>query len=345
MSKGIVSFLGFAIAGVVLLATTTEGCGGGSSTNVKDVCAKSCNKAQTCNDLHGQTLQQCTDLCAALAGGSSGSSSNSCGGQSTDQIGAKFDACIAMSCDTYQACEAQICAGNNAGAAGASGAAGAHGTAGASGAAGAHGTAGASGGADVLQQICSSECNKFDSCGQLGGLPAATCTSLCTASATGAAGSGGGPSPDSCNMTPEQIKAKLDQCTAGTCDAFSGCVDAICPGGNGAAGASGAAGARGTAGASGAAGASGTAGASGAAGASGTAGASGAAGASGGGDCAATCGKAHSCCAALYILVGQSGSACNVYTTKCTTEDPATALGECQTVLATGSQAGISACQ
>lgn len=153
MSNKIISVLGVLAAGLGLLAATTQGCGGGSSSgSFVDTCNMICDKEASCNPqivaLTPGFAAQCKSSCASSAnGGSTGTKGvmSSCPGVSTDQAIAKANMCFAGSCDNLDSCLGAICPGGS-GTAGSTGTAG-HGTAGTTGGGGSSGAAGSTGGA------------------------------------------------------------------------------------------------------------------------------------------------------------------------------------------------------
>lgn len=159
MSNKIISVLGVLAAGLGLLAATTQGCGGSSSSgNVVDTCDKLCDKEASCNPaivaLMPGFAAQCKSSCASSAnGGSTGSKGvmTSCPGVTTDQAIAKANTCLAGTCDNLDSCLGAICPGGSgtAGTSGTAGSTGAAGHAGSSGSgnAGSTGAAGFTGGA------------------------------------------------------------------------------------------------------------------------------------------------------------------------------------------------------
>src|SRR5258708_3113531 len=128
MSNKIISVLGLLAAGLGLLAATTQGCGGGSSSgSVVDTCNKFCDKEASCNPqivaaMPGFTAQ-CKSSCASSANGGSTGSMTSCPGMTADQAIAKFNTCLAGTCDNLLSCVGMICP-SASGTAGTSGAAG-----------------------------------------------------------------------------------------------------------------------------------------------------------------------------------------------------------------------------
>jgi hypothetical protein len=170
MSKNVISMLGAAVVGLVLVGSATQGCGG-SSSDPASVCNTACTKAVSCS-MGTVTMSTCVSGCEAQTKDSSGQSCSN-----SDAILSAFQKCGAMSdCTAAVTCaETTIpkCAGTS-GSAGTSGTAGTSGSAGASGGGTAGtsggGTAGASGGGTAGTSgtsggtTCDTACAKADLC-------------------------------------------------------------------------------------------------------------------------------------------------------------------------------------
>ena len=164
MSKGTSSLLGLAVAGLVLLATTSQGCGGSSgssSANAVDVCNRFCDKEAMCTPQI--TAAQCKTLfCANIgAGGSTGTSSGGCGNLTADQATAKFNNCLTMECAAFMTCAQTVCSG---GSVGTTGSAGHTGSGGATGSGGTVGSGGATGSGGAAGGDCAATCAKAGTC-------------------------------------------------------------------------------------------------------------------------------------------------------------------------------------
>jgi hypothetical protein len=183
MSKNVISMLGAAIVGVVLVGSATQGCGGGggaSSADVAAACTNLCNKEASCNPAEAALIKaSCMSGCSnTAAGGSSGTgtSMTDCPGLSESDAITKVNACANGTCDALDGCLGAICpsggtagtsAGSTAGTSG-GGTAGTSGggTAGTSGG----GTAGTSGGGTAGTTgnpggtTCDTACAKADAC-------------------------------------------------------------------------------------------------------------------------------------------------------------------------------------
>jgi len=185
MSNKIISVLGVLAAGLGLLAATTQGCGGSSSSGtVVNTCNMLCDKEASCNPqiatLMPGFVAQCKSSCSSSAnGGSSGTGSmTSCPGVTADQAVAKANTCIAGACDNLLSCLGMICpsASGTAGTSGTAGSTGAAGHGGSSGSAGSTGAAGFTGGAGfgfdggllgaagTAGSTCDTACTKADAC-------------------------------------------------------------------------------------------------------------------------------------------------------------------------------------
>jgi hypothetical protein len=173
MSSKVISVVGAVLFGVVLLATTTQGCGGGSSGgNPRVTCEKSCDKIAECTGFT-QGVAQCKSNCAQTASGGATGTQNACPGMTAAQLSAKADTCLAMSCDVLLDCLANICP-TATGAGGATGAAGRSATGAAGSTTGAAGFAfdgsipgfdgGFVGAAGSAGSTCATACTKADTC-------------------------------------------------------------------------------------------------------------------------------------------------------------------------------------
>ena len=158
----------FGALGMVLglLAATTQGCGG-SSSSVAETCNKVCDKEGSCNPQFASFVSQCKTSCANPGGSSGSNNPTNCPGLTQDQAIAKANDCLAMSCDTFESCLLGIC-GNSTGSAGSngSGSAGSNGSgnAGSTGHAGSGGGAGSSGSAGAGGGDCTATCAKAQIC-------------------------------------------------------------------------------------------------------------------------------------------------------------------------------------
>jgi hypothetical protein len=173
MSKGMLSFVGIALGVLVLMATTTQGCGGGSgsSANTTEVCNKFCDKEASCNPQFAAFVSQCKASCANPGGGT-GSQNNmtSCPGLTADQAIAMFNNCLSMACGAFETCVENICpSGGNAGSTGSAGSTGNAGSTGSAGTTGGHagttGSAGSTGSAGASGSgTCAATCAKAKTC-------------------------------------------------------------------------------------------------------------------------------------------------------------------------------------
>jgi hypothetical protein len=194
MTNKMFTVLGVFVAGLGLLAATTQGCGGSgggtgtagnnggtgsvSTAQITALCMMICDKEATCNNLPALAAP-CKANCSGGAGGATGTSISgfmtSCPSLTADQAFSKASACVSGTCAALDDCLGNICPGasgaagtsggaGTSGSAGTSGGAGTSGSAGTSGGAGTSGSAGVFGGAGTAGSTCATACAKADAC-------------------------------------------------------------------------------------------------------------------------------------------------------------------------------------
>jgi hypothetical protein len=192
ISNKLISVVGALALGVVVLASTTQGCGGGSgsSASFTSTCESACDKEIQCeganipaNELAAATAA-CKSNCTNTTSSSSAYNSSKCPGVSEAQAISKANACIAGTCDALVSCLSAICPSSNGGAgttgagtagttsgsgSGSTGAAGTHATGAAGTSGGGAGTTGAGAGGTAGGD-CQTTCAKAAPC----------CTALAT---------------------------------------------------------------------------------------------------------------------------------------------------------------------
>jgi hypothetical protein len=175
-----ITLVGTFVAGLAILAATTQGCGGGGGTSAADIasiCNKSCVTGVKCA---GGLIDMatCVQLCNAGAKNSAGATCSN-----LDAIVAKAQTCSNITdCTMFESCSQMIpkcqtgsagtnggTAGTNGGTAGTSsggtaGASGSNGAAGVLGTAGVLGGGGVFGGAGTAGSTCDTACTKADAC-------------------------------------------------------------------------------------------------------------------------------------------------------------------------------------
>jgi hypothetical protein len=170
--------------------------------------------------------------------------------------------------------------------------------------------------------LCNQSCEKAVTClagdaGAAGAQAAAQCMQQCTTQS-------GTMSAATCTNSAAIISA-VRACLAMSCDGYIGCIQSVppCDGGGGGLGGSSGGGLGGSTG-------------------------GGTGGSSGNASCSA-CGKANSCCVALFTAVGQDTTSCSTYSTSSCNAQPAAAqtqlIAACNSVVMSGANAGIAACQ